>query len=161
MSENLFRLYIEWNVKSRNYESCRGLCLNSVSANFKKRNTCDWGCFHIFTTQESIIFIYCTILDTIPQTDLLCFILVRECRFATYRYAYLKAWVQGAVFIALHWLKRRLLLCITFNPVIVKLITSNMYSLFHICFYLYTLEMLINFIFKSVEGVWWFVYCEM
>lgn len=81
----------------------------------------------------------------------LCFILVKECRIATYRYAYLKAWFQSTVFLTIHWLKWRLLLCITCNPVIVKLITSYVYALFHICFYLYTLEMLINFIFKSVE----------
>lgn len=34
-----------------------------------------------------------------------CFILVKECRFATYRYAYSKA--QGTVFLTLHWLKKK------------------------------------------------------
>lgn len=51
----------------------------------------------------------------------------------------------------MHWLNERPLRHITYNLVIVELIALYVYALFHICFYLYTLEMLINFIFKTLE----------
>lgn len=111
------------------------------------------------------MFFPIAVLDFPPF--LVCFILMTECRVATYRYAYcLKCLISRYMFFLTDILakktktKKQDCSFVSHNPVIVQLITLYVqYMHCFICFYLYTLEMLINFIFKSVKV--WNVFCNL